>query len=268
MKYLGSISTLSVKECKQFFPNPLQLAHFLKHFVSFLNKSQEFYKSIKPCCWWNTPYCYCIFRFLPRHADEIEIEIGDPVYVQVDMFQRHFLWWPTFASFLDKASRQFLHTQIFLRFSMMANFFYQFLTKLSRQFLHPASFPSHHLEPFHLLDAMQISIYVFGFLWICGNFRQHRKSLLQRMLHDYILPFSPKSNIRQKQFQVFIDICPFIHPFSSLNSISLLIDIFQKEADDLWCEGINLRTGQQVCFHGELDIPRIKKVQKKKTTYI
>ena len=25
----------------------------------------------------------CIFRFLPRHTDEIEIEIGDPVYVQV-----------------------------------------------------------------------------------------------------------------------------------------------------------------------------------------
>ena len=143
------------------------------------------------------------------------------------------------------------------------------------QFLHPALFPSHHLKAFHLLDAMQIKICVFGFLWIWGNFRQHRKSLLQRMLHDYILPFSPKSNIRQKQFQVFIDICPFIHSFSSSifnHSIEFpcwLIDIFQKEADDLWCEGINLRTGQQVCFsHGALDIPRIKKCRRKKlSTY-
>jgi hypothetical protein len=23
-----------------------------------------------------------VFRFVPRHADEIEIDIGDPVYVQ------------------------------------------------------------------------------------------------------------------------------------------------------------------------------------------
>ena len=28
--------------------------------------------------------CTNLFRFLPRHTDEIEIEIGDPVYVQVD----------------------------------------------------------------------------------------------------------------------------------------------------------------------------------------
>ena len=30
------------------------------------------------------------FRFLPRHTDEIEIEIGDPVYVQVDYLFEHF----------------------------------------------------------------------------------------------------------------------------------------------------------------------------------
>ena len=46
------------------------------------------------------------------------------------------------------------------------------------------------------------------------------------------------------------------------------MNILQKEADDLWCEGINLRTGQQVCYHGELDIPRIKKCRRKKlSTY-
>ena len=50
-------------------------------------------------------------RFLPRHTDEIEIEIGDPVYVQVRhtyIVCRHITFGSVFER--DKVFRQFLHS--------------------------------------------------------------------------------------------------------------------------------------------------------------
>ena len=52
--------------------------NMFRNIIIFLNIEHLWKEKGKSTCLYN------FFRFLPRHTDEIEIEIGDPVYVQVD----------------------------------------------------------------------------------------------------------------------------------------------------------------------------------------
>ena len=121
-------------------------------------------------------------------------------------------------------------------------------------FLHNASFPA-PLKVFSS-SGWDANLNMFWSLWAFVIFRQNNLNISICFGSFELLLFSDK--IRNLFFKgcrmntFFLSVQNLILQRSIFKFLfSWLLNIFQKEADDLWCEGINLRTGQQVVSHNK-----------------